>query len=135
VYENAVAQELASAHVPLRYYHHSRRGEVDFLAETGEGGVVAIEVKSGKDYKLHTALNTLLGIGEYGVEGAYVLSEANISVGERAGKPVYYIPLYLTPFVIDGLVSEHVDSKAEAARVAKTGRMLTIDPPDLSAWN
>ena len=135
VYENAVAQELASAHVPLRYYHHSRRGEVDFLAEVGDGGVVAIEVKSGKDYKLHTALNTLLGTEEYGVECAYVLSEANISVGERAGKPVYYVPLYLAPFVIEGLVPEHVGSESEAARLAKAGRTLTVDPPDLSAWN
>ncbi len=135
VYENAIAQELASAHVPLRYYHHSRRGEVDFLAEVGDGGVVAIEVKSGKDYKLHTALNTLLGTEEYGVERAYVLSEANISAGERAGKPVYYIPLYMTPFVVEGLVSEHVGSESEAARLAKAGRTLTVDPPDLSAWN
>lgn len=135
VYENAVAQELASAHVPLRYYHHSRRGEVDFLAETGDGGVVAIEVKSGKDYKLHTALNALLGTGEYGVECAYVLSEANLSIGERAGKPVYYVPLYLAPFVIEGLVSEHADSESEAARIAKAGRTLAIDPPDFSDWD
>ena len=27
---------------------------------------------------------------------ALVLSEANVSVGERAGKPVYHLPLYMT---------------------------------------
>ena len=55
------------------------------------------------------------------VEYAYVLSEADISAGERDGKPVYYIPPYLAPFVIEELVSEHVDSEAEAARGAKAG--------------
>ena len=61
VYENVVAQELAALRSPLRYYHHSRKGEVDFLIETRKGVVLPIEVKSGKDYKLHTALNSLLG--------------------------------------------------------------------------
>ena len=32
-YENAVAQELASARVALRYHRHSGRGEVDFVGE------------------------------------------------------------------------------------------------------
>ena len=39
VYENAVAQELAALRSPLRYFHHSRKGEVDFLIETKRGGI------------------------------------------------------------------------------------------------
>ena len=27
---------------------------------------------------------------------AFVLSEANVSIEERDGKPVYYLPLYMT---------------------------------------
>lgn len=50
VYENFVAQELAAAGVELYYYHHSKRGEVDFLMEKATGGILPIEVKSGKDY-------------------------------------------------------------------------------------
>ena len=95
VYENVVAQELLSAGFPLRYYHHSKKGEVDFLIETSEGTVLPIEVKSGKDYKLHTALNNLLGTKEYGIDCAYALSEHNVSRAERMGKPVYYLPLYM----------------------------------------
>jgi predicted AAA+ superfamily ATPase len=95
VYENVVAQELLSAGFPLRYYHHSKKGEVDFLIETSEGAVLPIEVKSGKNYKLHTALNNLLGTKEYGIDCAYVLSEHNVSRAERMGKPVYYLPLYM----------------------------------------
>ena len=95
VYENVVAQELLAAGFPLRYYHHSRKGEVDFLVERADSTILPIEVKSGKDYKLHTALNNLLGTEEYGIPCAYVLSEHNVSQGERMGKPVYYLPLYM----------------------------------------
>lgn len=95
VYENAVAQALAAAGSPLRYYHNNRKGEIDFLIETDQAKVVPVEVKSGKDYKLHTALNNLLGTPDFGIEYAYVLSEANVSTRERAGKPVHYLPMYM----------------------------------------
>ncbi|MBQ9004186.1 MAG: DUF4143 domain-containing protein, partial [Eggerthellaceae bacterium] len=98
IYENAVAQELAAAGAPLHYYYHSRKGEVDFLVETDDG-VVPIEVKSGKDYKRHVALNNLLSSGEYEIERAYVLSEANVSMEKRAGGVVHYLPLYFAPLV------------------------------------
>lgn len=96
VYENVVAQEIKAAGFPLYYYHNNRKGEMDFLLETGEGKVVPVEVKSGKDYKLHVALNNLLETDEYGIEYAYVLSEHNVSTEMRKGKPVYYLPLYMT---------------------------------------
>lgn len=96
VYENAVAQELKSAGYELCYYNNNRKGEVDFLIETGAGSIIPIEVKSGKDYKLHTALNNLLGTQEYAIDEAYVLSEHNVSREERLGKSVYYLPLYMT---------------------------------------
>jgi len=96
VYENVIAQELQAIYPHLYYYNSNRKGEIDFLFETDSGTVIPIEVKSGKDYKLHTALNNLLETDEYGIEFAYVLSEGNLSIGERKGKPVYYLPLYLT---------------------------------------
>ncbi|MFW4356778.1 ATP-binding protein [Gordonibacter sp. KGMB07426] len=96
VYENVVAQEIKAAGFPLYYYHNSRKGEMDFLLETGEGTVIPLEVKSGKDYKHHVALNNLLETEEYGIECAYVLSEHNVSTEVREGKPVYYLPLYMT---------------------------------------
>ncbi len=102
VYENAVAQELTAAGVPLRYFRSSRKGEVDFLVEDARGRVLPVEVKSGKDYKLHTALNNLLGTVSYGIEEAVVLSEANVSAGERSGKPVWYLPLYMAWLVAEG---------------------------------
>lgn len=96
VYENVVAQELAAAGYLLCYYNSNRKGEMDFLVETNTGDVVPVEVKSGKDYKRHAALNNMLETDGYGIGYAYVLSEANVSCGQRLGKPVYYLPLYMT---------------------------------------
>lgn len=124
VYENVVAQELAAVRSPLRYYHHSRKGEVDFLIETHKGKVLPIEVKSGKDYKLHTAINNLLGTEDYGVEEAVVLSEANVSVGTREGKPVHYLPLYMV-----GLVAGEASTPVNATE-ALSG--FTLEPIDFS---
>lgn len=124
VYENAVAQELAAIGSPLRYYHHSRKGEVDFLVETRKGTVLPIEVKSGKNYKLHTALNNLLGTDEYGIEKAIVLSEANVSRGMRAGKIVDYLPLYMAGLVAGEASTPSTDTQAFAG--------FTLDPIDFS---
>ena len=112
VYENVVAQELASRGVPLHYYHHSRLGEVDFLGESS-GAALPIEVKSGKTYRRHVALNNLLRSEEYGIPRAYVLCEGNVSDEVREGKLVRYLPLYMLPFVarelskgsLDGIVA------------------------------
>ncbi len=125
VYENAVAQELTAVRSPLRYYHNSRKGEVDFLVETRGGKVLPVEVKSGKDYKLHTALNNLLGTEAYGIEEAVVLSEANVSQGWRAGKPVHYLPLYMAGYIA-----------AEASTPATEADALDgfrLDPIDFSS--
>lgn len=98
VYENAVAQELSAAGSALHYYYSTRKGEVDFLVENDDG-VVPIEVKSGKDYKRHVALNNLLSTDEYGITKAYVLSEGNVSSEVRERGKVYYLPLYMLPLV------------------------------------
>lgn len=134
VYENAIAQELASARVALRYHRHSGRGEVDFIGETPSGHVVPIEVKSGKSYKRHVALNNLLSSSEFGVEEAYVLSEANVSTELRSGKPVHYLPLYLAPFAVERYVAEGVDTADELARLGLAGDAVMVPPPDLSDY-
>lgn len=113
VYENAVAQELAAAGAPLHYYYHSRKGEVDFIMETDDG-IVPIEVKSGKSYKRHVALDNLLSSKEYGIDRAYVLSEANVSEERRAGGIVIYLPLYMIPFIAEEAKGAGLPAEADA---------------------
>lgn len=95
VYENAVAQALACGSPNLFYFRNSRKGEVDFIVERNDGTLLPVEVKSGKDYKLHTALNNLLGTDDFGIDEAFVLSMSNVGKGQRGGKPVWYLPLYM----------------------------------------
>ena len=63
--------------------------------DAGNGKAVPIEVKSGRYYHAHAALDHVLQTEEYGVELGIVLSRGNI---ERDGK-VLYLPLYALPFL------------------------------------
>ena len=83
IYENAVAQELfahgRATGNSLFFYKKRNVGEIDFLITRG-CAVVPIEVKSGKNYKRHVALNNLMNTENYGIEQAFVLSEANMQM-------------------------------------------------------
>ena len=94
IFENAIAQELTSHNVSLYYYKNNRIGEIDFVSEI-DGKVVPIEVKSGKNYKVHSALNNLLNSEEYGIEEAYIFSNYNVS---QDGKKKY-VPVYMSMFL------------------------------------
>lgn len=94
VYEDVVAQELNSHGYPLYYYNSKKYGELDFVIEHN-GKVLPLEVKSGKDYERHSALDRVLSIEEYGIEEAYVLSNANV---KRKGK-ITYLPIYMIMFI------------------------------------
>ena len=85
-----MAQELTAQGHELFYYQTKRRGEVDFVVDGPSGKAVALEVKSGRYFHAHAALDHLLETPEYGVDLGIVLSRGNV---ERAGK-VLYLPFY-----------------------------------------
>ena len=59
VYETVVASELIAHGHRLFYYDNRHKGEVDYLIDDYSSlSVVPVEVKSGKDYTVHSALNT-----------------------------------------------------------------------------
>ncbi len=94
VYENAVTEELTSKGFDLYYYKSKKYGELDFLIEN-KGEVIPIEVKSGKNYQKHNALDNILNTTEYNVSKAYILSNSNIHV---EGKKIY-LPVYMIMFL------------------------------------
>lgn len=97
VYESFVAQELRTHGNPLYYYDNKKVGEVDFLTDSpADLSVVPIEVKSGKDYTTHSALDRFLSVKDYAVKRAYVLSNAP-EVRVEAG--ITYMPIYYIMFV------------------------------------
>ena len=96
VYETAVAQELAAHGFRLCYYDNKKKGEVDFLVDDTEHlSVMPIEVKSGKNYYVHSALSNILNVNEYHIHQAFVLNnEREIYVKEG----ITYLPIYCIMF-------------------------------------
>jgi len=90
-FENAVAQQLAANGFELYFCKKKNIGELDFVIEMS-GKVVPIEVKSGKTYKAHKALNNFMDVIDYHMEKSYVFSVGNV---EKAGR-VIYLPIYMS---------------------------------------
>ena len=104
VYETVVAQELHAHGFALHYYDNKQKGEVDYLIDDYEHlTVLPIEVKSGKDYTVHSALNNFMNTPDYHIQKAVVLSnEREISVKNGITfLPVYYCMFYRRDFVRD----------------------------------
>lgn len=92
VYESVVASELIAHGYQLFYFDNRTKGEVDYLIDDYESlSAVPIEVKSGKDYTVHSALNTFVQNEDYHIKKAFVVS--NERKVTTQGK-VTYLPIY-----------------------------------------
>ena len=94
VYESVVAQELSAHGHNLFYYDNRQKGEVDFLIDDYSTlSVMPIEVKSGKDYTVHSALNNMISTPDYNIKSAIVLSNSRVvkNVGNITYMPIYYV--------------------------------------------
>lgn len=96
IYENFVAQELLSHGFGQLYYFNSKKlGELDFLIEKGDGNVIPIEVKSGKNYEQHKAIDNVLKVKQYNIKDAYVFCNDNVTIKNN----VIYLPVYMVSFL------------------------------------
>lgn len=96
VYETVVASELIAHGHKLFYYDNRNKGEVDYLIDDYDSlSAVPIEVKSGKDYTVHSALNTFVSNEDYHIKKAFVVS--NERTVTQKGK-ITYIPIYYIMF-------------------------------------
>ena len=96
VYETVVAPELKAHGFNLYYLDSKKTGEVDFLVDDmAHLSNIPIEVKSGKDYTIHSALDRFLSIKEYNIHEAFVLSNEQ-RVFSDAG--ITYLPIYYVLF-------------------------------------
>ena len=103
VYESVVAQELSAHGFRLFYYDNRKNGEVDFLIDDYKNSsILPIEVKSGRDYTIHSALNKLLDNKDYHVNSGMVLcNEREVRhVGHITYMPIYYV-MFLDANVTD----------------------------------
>ena len=96
VYESVVVSELKAHGYNLFYYDNKANGEVDFLIDDYNNlSVVPLEIKSGKDYRIHSAINKFLSNKDYNVKKGYVLSnERKILKKDN----IIYLPIYMIMF-------------------------------------
>lgn len=96
VYESVVASELKAHGHNLFYYDNKANGEVDFLIDDYNNlSVVPLEIKSGKDYTVHSAINRFLNNKDYNVKKGYVLSNER-KIFEKDN--IIYLPIYMIMF-------------------------------------
>ena len=99
VYESVVASELIAHGYKLFYYDNRDKGEVDYLIDDYNSlSVVPIEVKSGKDYTVHSALSNFVKNEDYNIKKAYVLSNQREVKCKRG---IIYLPIYYIMFFGD----------------------------------
>ena len=91
IYENAIAQELKAQGFELYYFNSKKQGELDFVIEY-KGNVFPIEVKSGKSYTRHNALDNVMSTPRYHIEQAIVFCNENIHEKNK----IVYMPVYMS---------------------------------------
>lgn len=97
LYECFVAQELKAHDLTLYYYDNKAKGEVDFIINDYKTlSVLPLEVKSGKDYRIHRALDNLLNSQEHKILNGIVLSN-NREIYTKDN--VEYLPIYYAMFL------------------------------------
>lgn len=109
VYETVVAQELNAHGYGLYYYDNKKNGEVDFLIDDSDNLTnIPLEIKSGKDYTIHSALTKFIENEDYNVRKAYVFSNEQ-RVYEDGG--IIYIPIYYIMFFhnVSNVVEQFID--------------------------
>lgn len=109
VYETVVAQELKAHGYGLYYYDNKKNGEVDFLIDDADNlSNIPLEIKSGKDYNIHSALTKFIANEDYNIKRAYVLSNEQ-KVYEKEG--ITYIPIYYIMFFhnVSNVIEQFID--------------------------
>lgn len=93
--ENAVASALVKNGVPLYYFDKNSRLELDFVFSDGRG-LTILEVKSGKNYKMHASLDQAVELAQSNVTRRIVLSKYNVETSQEG---ILYLPLYMSMFL------------------------------------
>lgn len=101
ILENLMAQQLKSNGLALNYFDSKKYGELDFVIQNGLH-IDIVEIKSGNDYKKHSALNKVLAVNEWKINRTYVFCKGNIEVDNN----IVYLPWYFIMFLKPDLIPQ-----------------------------
>ena len=105
IYENVAVQELKAHGFELYYFNSKKQGELDFVIEY-QGNVLPLEIKSGKAYTRHNALDNVLKDERYAVPQALVFCNENISTVDK----IVYLPIYMIRCLENEKIDEYIYS-------------------------
>lgn len=108
IFENAAAQELTAHGFSLTYFNSKKLGELDFVI-THREKILPVEIKSGKDYQRHSAMDNVLKVPNYGINEGFVFCNDNISTKGS----VTYFPIYMLMFLKNERTSSDVIYKLD----------------------
>ncbi len=94
ILENMMAQQLKSNGFHINYYDSKKTGEIDFVVQNGMG-IELIEVKSGNDFKKHSALEKIRQIENWQFNKSIVFCKGNVKIEDD----IYYYPWYMIMFM------------------------------------
>lgn len=104
IFENVAAQELTAHGFSLTYFNSKKQGELDFVL-TYNGKILPVEIKSGKNYERHSAMDNVLNVPNYGIEEGFVFCNDNVS----AKGQIVYFPIYMVMFLKnEGVTSDTI---------------------------
>lgn len=104
ILENAFAQILTANGFHTLYYEKVKHGEIDFVVQK-KGRVIPIEAKSGRIFRAHASLDSVMKVKEWGLDFAYVFCRENTMVeisipeGRDIECSIAYMPWYLIAFL------------------------------------
>lgn len=108
IFENVAAQELTAHGFSLTYFNSKKQGELDFVL-TYNGKILPVEIKSGKNYERHSAMDNVLNVPNYGIEEGFVFCNDNVS----AKGQIVYFPIYMVMFLKNESVTSDTIYKLE----------------------
>lgn len=101
ILENVMAQMFTANGFSLHYFNTHKYGELDFVLQNGTG-IDLVEVKSGKDYKRHAALDKIRQTAEWPVHQSIVFCRGNV----QSEDDVLYLPWYMAMFYTQAKLPE-----------------------------
>lgn len=93
ILENVFAQLIKSNGFHLNYFDSKKYGELDFVIQNGLK-VDVLEIKSGNDYKKHSAMNKVSEVENWEFGRCIVFCKGNVEMEDQ----IEYFPWYMVMF-------------------------------------
>ena len=111
ILENMIAQQLKSNGFHLNYFDGKKTGEIDFVVQNGMG-IDLVEVKSGNDFKVHSALNRIRRVEGWTFDHASVFCKGNVETDDGVQYYPWYMIMFMTAYQAPKEMKYEIDLSA-----------------------